>query len=91
MIPRSLTINGKRWRVVTKRLVHRGLYGQCVYRTREIQICSTLTPDERQETFLHELMHACGGGDYAAKREETMVRRLSPRLLSALQGIGWAP
>ncbi len=90
-LPRSLVICGRKWRVVVKRLVHRGLEGQCVFRTREIQVCSTLTRDERLEVFLHELMHACWGGEYADKGEERRIRRLSPRLILALQGIGWAP
>jgi hypothetical protein len=90
-LPRALVINGERWRIVRKPLCRRGRYGQCNYRTREIQIDSELVGDERAETFVHELLHACLPEDWAPTAEERMIERLAPRLLSALRGLGWVP
>lgn len=91
-LPKSVVVAGQKWRVVLKPMAHRGLHGQCVYTTREIQVDSELPPDERTEVFLHELIHACLPETcWSPTAEERMVLRLSPRLLAALQGIGWAP
>jgi hypothetical protein len=88
-LPRSLTINGQRWRVVIKPLIHRGYMGLCISKKREIQIDADLRGEERLETFMHELLHACLSTRWAPQTEERMVQQLSPRLLDALQGIGW--
>lgn len=90
-LPRSLNINGKRWRVVLKPLARRGMLGQCLHAKREIQIDQDIPTTERQEVFLHEVIHACLPERWSMGREEKIVFRLSPRLLNALQGIGWAP
>jgi hypothetical protein len=89
-LPRTLTINGERWRVVRKPMLHRGLFGQCVPSLREIQICSWLTGDDLADTFLHEVLHACMGPGWKEEDEEAVVSRLAPKLLRVLDSIGWA-
>jgi hypothetical protein len=88
-IPRSLEINGKRWRVVRKPLAHLGDSGRCYPGSREIQLDPYLTREELEDTFLHELIHACLREPWATKAEERMVARLTPRLLKAMKDIGW--
>lgn len=87
-LPRSFTVNGQRWRVVRKKLVHRGLMGLCLYRKREIQVDSELPAVEAAETFLHEVLHACIAERWSSKAEERLVSRLAPRLLEALGSMG---
>lgn len=77
--------------MVSKNLRKRDLDGWCVYNRREIQIEETLTGAHREETFLHELLHACLPENWAPNAEETMIRRLAPRLLDTLKGLGWMP
>lgn len=84
-LPRSITINGKRWSVRLGALRARGLYGTCNYRRRVITIDREASAEERAETFLHELLHACLPERWSVRAEERMVRRLAPRLLSALR------
>lgn len=88
-VPKSVQVNGKRWRVILKPLNHRGLDGLCRPDVREIHIDSALVGDERAETFLHELMHACVREPVALRTEERLINRMAPRLLAALQSIGW--
>ena len=88
-VPKALTINGERWTVVRANLARRGLWGLCVHTKREIRLDSGLRGQELAETFLHEVLHACLPERFNAKTEEKMVFRLAPRLLGALQGIGW--
>lgn len=90
-LPRSMKINGEKWTVRLKHLAHRGLDGICLPRTREIFIDICLTPEERAETFIHEVLHACLREPWSTATEERMVKRLAPRLLAALDGIGWVP
>lgn len=90
-LPKTIQISGREWRVVIKPLAHRGLEGQCDYSKREIQIDSGLPVVERAEVFLHEVLHACLPEPWPTKAEETMVRRLAPRLLDALRSVSWAP
>jgi hypothetical protein len=86
-IPRRITVNGQTWRVVFKPLASRGLDGLCLHRRREIQIDWHLTRPEQEETFLHELMHACLATGFTMKAEERFIRRLSPRLYEALEAL----
>jgi Zn-dependent peptidase ImmA (M78 family) len=91
VIPRALTVNGDRWRVLFRPLSSKNLNGFCDYQRREIWIDSEMTQAEQEVTFLHELLHACLPERFPARAEETMVRRLAPRLLESLKGIEWAP
>lgn len=90
-LPRSLVINGDRWRVLQKDLSNKDYVGLCVHRRCEIQVDSNLTGEEKLETFLHEVLHACLREPFAERTEERMVLRLAPRLLAALKDIGWVP
>lgn len=89
-IPRSVVVNGERWRVVRKPLAKRGLDGLCFPPPRrEIQIERKLPEGLRTETFLHELMHACLTTRKNSPVEERMISQLAPRLLAALRSAGW--
>jgi hypothetical protein len=92
-LPRSVVINGQRWRVVRKPLHkrERGLMGQCCRSLLEIQLDTTLTGTDLIDTFLHEVLHACLGRGWDEVLEESIVRTVTPKLLEALQGMGWAP
>lgn len=88
-LPRSVTIEGKRWRVVRKPLFRRGLVGLCVHRKREIWICTAVPRSELREVFLHEVMHACLPEPFARRTEEAMVTRLAARLVRVLPRLRW--
>jgi hypothetical protein len=88
-LPRTVQVNGERWRVLLKPLARRGLDGLCRPDVREIHIDESLTAEERDETFLHELMHACVREPVSLRVEERLVNRMAPRLLAALESAGW--
>lgn len=88
-IPKQLTINGQKWRVEKLPLRHLNLDGHCHMRKRLIRIDSELPRAEQEETFLHELMHACFGEPFPIRLEEKFIRRLSPRLYEVLTNTGW--
>lgn len=88
-LPKTMVINGERWRVVRKPLWKQNLMGQCCRDKRLIEVCSSLTGTELADTFLHEVMHACAGPTNDYEMEESFVNRTTPTLLAALQGLGW--
>lgn len=89
-LPRTMEINGEVWRVVKRVPPDPHTDGMCGYSKRTIYIHPDLPKAEIAETFLHEVLHAClPETTWGARVEEKMVRRLAPRLLTALRGIGW--
>jgi hypothetical protein len=90
-IPTTLEINGERWTVRIRSLRKLGLLGLCTHKKRLIEIDSEIPPLEQQETFLHELLHACLTEHWREDVEESMISRLSPRLITVLRSMGWAP
>jgi hypothetical protein len=88
-LPKTMLINGEPWKITRKPLYRRALMGQCIHRKREIQICNTLTGDELEDTFLHEVLHACAKGVFNDDFEEAFIGRVTPTLLFALKGLGW--
>ena len=87
-LPRSLVIQGERWRVRLTDLPN-DRWGECSYDSREIRISRDLPVEERGEVLLHEILHACLPESWAPKTEERMVERLAPRLLDALRSLRW--
>lgn len=85
-IPRSVVINGKRWRVVRCQM-RRNLYGKCDYRKREIRIETELPRVEAEETYLHEVFHACLGERWTHQIDEPLNERLAARFLHTLKGM----
>lgn len=86
-IPRFVVVNGEVWTVTRKPL--KKDFGICIHSKRAILIDSEAPVFEQEETFFHELMHACFTERWSEKREERFIRRLSPRLLQALKGLRW--
>lgn len=87
-IPKTVTVRGREWRVVFRKL--KGVEGLCEHGRRRISISKDLPERHHAEVFLHELLHAClpemtPGPD----AEEAMVLRLAPRLLRAMRSLGW--
>lgn len=85
-IPRFVVVRGERWRVVRVPLPG-DLVGQCDYTSREIRL-DPVHPD-LEDTFLHELMHACLNNPPPHPMEERFIRKLTPPLLETLKGLGW--
>lgn len=57
LIPSEFQLGGFTWKVVRrKRLL--GKYGDCNLATRTIRILDTIDQPLKEQTFLHELMHA---------------------------------
>jgi len=92
-LPKSFTLNGRRWKVKLEALD--GDMGRCNHRERSIIIDPDQAADEMEDTFLHELLHACLGMELrefiGAKREELIVEVLTGRLLSVLKQTKWKP
>lgn len=87
-IPKTVNILGAKWRVKRAPLHKQRLYGKTVGATRTITIDSNLPPQLAEETFLHELMHACLWPEaLPLDTEEHFIRLLSPRLLDVLKAL----
>lgn len=100
----ALHIGGQRWSVhivspKSKHLVdEEGVrhVGRCVYVASRIYISSELSESVREDTLLHELLHALlyvSGAEAAygksAKLEEQLVSALAPMLHRLLRDLGF--
>lgn len=59
--PATLTIRGRRWRLVRRRLKNQGIDGLCdspAEPDREILVDATLTGERELDVFVHEMLHA---------------------------------
>src|SRR5688572_22171871 len=89
-IPRTLTIAGQVWHVYYDRdcpeslasKLKPGHYGVCVFSARVIILASWQTPDEMQETFIHEVLHAFFAEDewLGPELEHHVIETLESRL-----------
>lgn len=89
-IPKKLTIRKSKWEVTLtrghKKLDTRRYRGMCYLNTRQIFIDSGLTRNEREETFVHELLHACWPEGVCGNRlEEAIIESLSRTLYDVLK------
>lgn len=82
VIPRSLTIAGCPWQVVTAHVP--GAYGQSddVHKTITLDPVASATPFGEADTLLHEVMHSTlrQQGRVSCEEEETYVRALATGL-----------
>jgi len=96
--PRTLRILTQKFKVEFPNELHvdngageiDGVIGACDREANRIGVLATLSPDRARETYLHEVLHACAGmagltATYGFDKEEDIVKRLSPILLSALR------
>lgn len=63
-------------------------FGRCDPDDFTILLRRRMSPETTREVLFHELLHACLAAcdlDWSAKKEETVVKRLSPVLLDVLQ------
>lgn len=105
-IPSRLKIKGKLWKVYVepdapkrkrRKLLQptmraAGYMGLCFPDTRDIFIGAHLDDEEKLDTFVHELLHACcpiQSKAFTFKQEEAFVSHAAPRLVSALKSMGW--
>lgn len=89
-IPKTLKVRGKRWTVQFKQLPPMQL-GECNYTKRVIYLDPDQLPnkDDLDDTFMHEVIHACLPEAWETEMEERLVEVLAPRLLETLRGLGW--
>lgn len=67
-----------------------GVIGACDREANRIGVLASLAPDRARETYLHEVLHAVAGmagltQTYGFDKEEDIVKRMAPILLSALR------
>ena len=88
MIPKTLKINGRKWKVVVEEQEDRG---HCDHDARVITVADRLDKQDAEETFIHELLHALIPEQecvWTEKQEELVVELLAPRLLATLKSMG---
>jgi hypothetical protein len=86
-IPKKLRIGGKVWHVKKSSTLEKkaGLLGMCIPVDRYISIATTQSQAEREETFLHEILHSIfPGGIVKDATEERIVEALSVSLYEVL-------
>lgn len=86
-IPDKVKIGRSTWKVIVSDSIDSyGAIGLCVYGDKEIFLSPNQTRNEMEETFLHELLHACWPDDECSpKLEEKLISKLSPILLKTLK------
>lgn len=87
-IPKKLKIRRSTWKVELDETIEQteNAVGLCIPGSKKIVISPNQTRNEREETFLHELIHACWPDDVCGPRmEENIVNKLAPVLLKALK------
>lgn len=87
-IPKKLKIRRSTWKVEIDETIEEteDAVGLCIPSSRKIVLSPNGTRNEREETFLHELLHACWPDDACGARlEEKIVGELAPVLLKALK------
>lgn len=90
-IPRTLSIRGRRWRVVTKaRIAVDG--ADCWAATdaerRVIELAAGMDPDRAEAKFLHEALHAIWPpGVVSDEQEETLVGLLEEPLQDVIRAM----
>ena len=102
-IPERLYVRGEPWRVVWRSRADRTwrdehAWGITYHDEREIHLADELRhcPSKLQETWLHELLHACFPPSGRARRgvshrhEEALIDEVSPYLALALNQTGWS-
>lgn len=91
-IPQSIKIGGHDYSIVLtddKRLQDKKLMGEADHKLLTICIDSTLPDSQKQETLLHEIIHACmyfaGTALEDENKEEMVTSSISPILYTVLK------
>jgi hypothetical protein len=79
-----LQINGKPWTVKDTDDLPKQEFGECIWSERLIQIRTHQDEQERLDTLIHELLHACQPG-----WNEQNVARVALVLRNGLWGDSW--
>jgi hypothetical protein len=82
-IPKSVRIKKSKWKIILSdiKLDTKMYNGLCIHQSREILIDPNLPRNEIEETFIHELLHACfPDGICSYKKEEMIVTELARHL-----------
>lgn len=90
-IPRSIRLRGAIYRVRTSRSLNR-LETMATFdeKSRTITLAHGLSLRQREEAFLHEVLHAVfPNGVVPSKVEESVVEGLDEPLLEALRQLRW--
>jgi Zn-dependent peptidase ImmA (M78 family) len=87
MIPQAVKVAGITYQ--TKEIdgltYDHNLYGQVIYKTSIIKIDSGLSPEKKEQVFVHELFHAILHEAGYDEHDEEMVRRVSNVLYQVLK------
>ncbi len=83
--PKQLKIGNNQWNVEP-------IYGCTYYPSKEIVIACNLKGKDLEDTYLHELLHACfheADIKLQHKQEEQIISALTPVLLEVLRQCRW--
>lgn len=83
-LPTSISVIGKRYRVVKIAPSSDGSYGECLEEQQEIRLKPGLPLEQEQDTLLHEIIHAI---DFSmnAKMSERQITVLATGLICVLK------
>jgi len=82
-IPRKVKIRKATWKVSINEDIERkhNAVGLCKYNAKEIILSPNQPRNELEETFMHEILHACWPEDECSQKlEEKIIRKMSPVL-----------
>lgn len=87
-IPTNIQINDSTWTIQLDAEIEKthGAVGLCIYDLQKILISPNQDRNEIEETFIHELLHACFPDNVCSpKLEEKIVKQLSITLTKTLR------
>lgn len=97
-VPKTLVIRGQTWRVqlhdpgTLKDDDGNHAFGYCDTDARVIKLERSDDPETVEDTFIHELLHACFHTTSIVREstEEKIVRAVTPPLMEAMKQLRWA-
>lgn len=87
-IPRKVRIRKTMWKVsMNDDIEHKhNAVGMCNYKAKEIILSPNQPRNELEETFLHEILHACWPETACSQKlEEKIIGEMSPVLFEVLK------
>ncbi|MGY6765698.1 hypothetical protein ACW73O_11745 [Faecalibacterium prausnitzii] len=87
MLPKKVNVAGVNYRVIEVPEIddNPDVMGTCLYQKSTIKIKSTLSDDKKEQTFVHELLHACFNEAGFNEQDEDMINRVGVMLYQVLK------
>lgn len=87
MIPDKVNVSGVNYNVefVDRFVENHNLQGQVIYHKGLIQIDKNMSDDKKEQTFVHEMLHACFNEAGYIEQDEDIINRVSIVLYQVLK------